>query len=414
MRRAGECVEPAPRWVPGLAEEVLASYHRPPLDRPRELTRFLAVHISRLHEPPTDVRPRVSRQFLFEERMGRRRWPVPEIDTKTELAAYLGLRDGELDWLADVRGLERRVADEPLRNYRYLWIARAGGPPRVIERPKSRLKRTQRLVLGQMLNVIPAHEAAHGFVGGRSAVTHAGLHTCSSTVLRFDLEDFFASVAAGRVFGIFRTAGYAEGVAHALTGLCTNTVPAAQWADLPRPTGAPALAAHWRLGSRFATPHLPQGAPTSPALANLAAFTLDRRLAGLAAAGARYSRYADVLAFSGDRTLAARAPKLGTTIAEIAASEGFRLNPGKTRNMRSATRQTLCGVVINERTNISRAEFDRLKAIVHNSVRNGPEAENRAGVPDFRAHLLGRIAWVEQLHPARGARLRARFDQIPW
>ncbi len=415
VRRAGECVEPAPRWVPGLAEEVLASYHRPPLDRPRELARFLTVQIARLREPPTDVRPRVRRRFLFEERMGRRRWSVPELDTPADLAAWLELGDGQLEWLADVRGLERRAADERLRNYRYRWIERPGGPPRVIERPKSRLKRCQRQILREILNLIPSHDAAHGFVGGRSAVSHAGLHTGSATVLRFDLEDFFASVAAARVFGMFRTAGYAEAVAHALTGLCTNTVPSDQWASLPRPSGAPGLRAHWRLGSRLATPHLPQGGPASPALANLAAFALDRRLDGLAvAAGARYSRYADDLAFSGDRSLAASAPRITKKVIEIAASEGFRLNPGKTRIMRGATRQSLCGVVINERTNVRRAEFDLLKAIVHNSVRNGPDGENRAGVSDFRAHLLGRIAWVEQLHPAHGAKLRAGFDEIRW
>ena len=48
-------------------------------------------------------------------------------------------------------------------------------------------------------------------------------------MLGFDLEDCFASVPAGRIYGVLRTAGYPEAVAHAITGLCTNTVPAAVW-----------------------------------------------------------------------------------------------------------------------------------------------------------------------------------------
>ena len=82
------------------------------------------------------------------------------------------------------------------------------------------------------------------------------------------------------MYGILRTAGYPEAVAHLLTGLTTNALPPAAWAAIPRPADPRAIDVHHRLGRRLATPHLPQGAPTSPALANLAAFGLDRRLAG--------------------------------------------------------------------------------------------------------------------------------------
>jgi RNA-directed DNA polymerase len=70
--------------------------------------------------------------------------------------------------------------------------------------------------------------------------------------------------------------------------------------------------------------------------------------------------------------------------------------------------------VVNERTNVTRREYDELKAIVHNSARLGPATQNRAGVADFRAHLLGRISWVESLHPERGRKLRERFGAIDW
>jgi RNA-directed DNA polymerase len=414
VRRARQAVAPAPRWIRRVAAEVLAAYHRPPGDRPRELTRYVRLAIERLEGPSMASRPRVRRWFLAPERMGRRRWPVAELETTADLGDLLELDAGRLDWLADARGLERSVASGRLRNYRYAWLPRKGAPPRAIERPKSMLKAAQRRVLREVLDQIPAHEAAHGFVAGRSARSHAAAHTGAALVLRLDLEDFFASVTAGRVFGIFRTAGYSEGLAYVLTALCTNVVPRAEWAALPRP-GDDLIAAHWRLGRRLATPHLPQGAPTSPALASLAAFSLDRRLTGLAGAfGARYTRYADDLAFSGDATLGKRAGRLADLVAEIARDEGFLLNRAKTRAMPRSTRQQLCGVVVNEHPNAPRREYDLLKAIIHDATRNGPTAANRAGQPDFRAHLLGRVAWVEQLNPPRGRRLRERFAAIEW
>ncbi len=155
-----------------------------------------------------------------------RRWPVPEIASLHELAEFLGVSDEHLAWLADVRGLERTVADERLRNYSYSLVPRRRpGPPRVIERPKPRLKALQRRLLHDMLDLVPAHDAAHGFTRGRSAVTHASAHTGRFVVVRIDLEDFFASISAARVYGIFRTAGYPEPVAHTLTALATNAAP---------------------------------------------------------------------------------------------------------------------------------------------------------------------------------------------
>jgi hypothetical protein len=72
---------------------------------------------------------------------------------------------------------------------------------------------------------------------------------------------------------------------------------------------------------------------------------LDRRLTGLAAAfDARYTRYADDLAFSGSASVASG--RLVALAAEIARDEGFLLNPSKTRVMPRAARQQLCGVVV--------------------------------------------------------------------
>jgi RNA-directed DNA polymerase len=342
-------------------------------------------------------------------------WAVPEIASLGALAAFLGLADGDLAWLADTRGLERHVGDEKLRNYRYSVLPRRSGLPRVIERPKERLKRVQRQVLHDILDWIPAHDAAHGFTRGRSALTHARQHTGREVVMSFDLEDFFTSIAAGRVYGIFRTAGYPESVAHTLTALTTNTVPADVHQHLRVPGRPDLIDAGYRLGRRLAEPHLPQGAPTSPFLANLAAYRLDRRLTGLAAAlDASYSRYADDITISGSTRALRDGSRLRLAVTAIAREEGFVLNDRKSRLATRAGRQQVCGIVVNAHPNAARVEYDRLRAIIHNAARTGPAAQNRASVADFRAHLLGRIAWVEQLNPVRGRTLRRAFALIDW
>ena len=101
-------------------------------------------------------------------------------------------------------------------------------------------------------------------------------------------------------------------------------------------------------------------------------------------------------------------------VAEIARGEGFLLNEAKTRAMPRSARQQLCGVVVNEHPNVKRGEYDLLKAILHDAAVNGPAAANRSEHPRFSAHLLGRIAWVEQLNRRRGHRLRERFAAIDW
>jgi len=414
-QRATEMFGRRPRWLGAVIDDVCGAHPMRPADAPRALAATVDASLrqldaaGRLSKPPRRV---PGATFVAE--MGPARWPVPAAATPADLAALFDLHPAELAWLADRRGLERR-ADPRLRNYRYRWLARPGGPPRLIEQPKALLKETQRRILHGILDAIPPHEAAHGFRRGHSAITHARRHTGRDVIVRFDLEDFFASIVAGRVYGIFRTAGYPEAVAHHLTGLVTNAVPPAEWAAAPRPSDPAALPAHARLGRLLAGPHLPQGAPTSPALANLCAYRLDCRLAGLADAfGAVYSRYADDLAFSGGRELHSRATRLRSAVADVVASEGFRLNPRKSALATRAGRQRVCGIVVNARTNAPRDDYDRLRAALHEAATRGPAAANRAGVPDLRAHLLGRIGWVEALNPGRRAALRRRLAAVDW
>ena len=206
--------------------------------------------------------------------------------------------------------------------------------------------------------------------------------------------------------------GLTEPVAHLLTGLVTTTAPAGVWRALPVPSGAGARERHRRLGERLATPHLPQGAPTSPALANLVCFRLDRRLAGLAATvGARYTRYVDDLTFSGDRRI--RADRFASLVTEVAAEEGFRVNPAKTRVAGAGSRQRVLGAVVNTRPTLPRPERDALRALLHNCAGHGWASQTRGHDPaTFREHVLGRVAWAHSLDPVLGGRLHALAARI--
>ncbi|MEW8042677.1 MAG: RNA-directed DNA polymerase, partial [Candidatus Thiodiazotropha endolucinida] len=127
-----------------------------------------------------------------------------------------------------------------------------------------------------------------------------------------------------------------------------------------------------------------------------------------------YTRYADDLAFSGARELLRLAPFLQGLIGAIAIEEDFEINHRKTRVQTQAQSQRLGGMVINQRPNLPREEFDRLKAILHNCVRWGPESQNREGVDDFKAHLGGRVAYAVWLNPEKGKRLRQLWKRIQW
>lgn len=334
---------------------------------------------------------------------------LPELRNAVELAAWLEVSPDELAWFAD-RWRDQGSADSPLRHYRYRWVAKNSGGLRLIEIPKARLCAMQRRILGGILNLVRPHEAVHGFRRGRSCVTHAARHAGKSVVLRMDLKDFFPSIGAARIHALFARLGYSDSVARLLTGVCTHRTPS----DVLSPPGV-RRAVGFAARQAFRSRHLPQGAPTSPALANLCAFRLDLRLDALARSlGATYTRYADDLAFSGAKAFAAATQRFHVQVAAIALEEGFAVNTRKTRIMGSGGRQRITGMVVNRHPNLQRREFDTLKAMLTNCLRHGPETQNREGRADFRAHLQGKVAYAAMVNPARGERLKELLGRIAW
>ncbi|MBL9135001.1 MAG: hypothetical protein JNK85_03990 [Verrucomicrobiales bacterium] len=197
-----------------------------------------------------------------------------------------------------------------------------------------------------------------------------------------------------------------------LAGLCTNATPRSVLSKAPGKDSKPVDSNLRRL---LESSHLPQGSPSSPMLANLAVFHLDRRLEGLAnTSGATFSRYADDLLLSGGVAFARNAHRTAHAVNVIALQEGFEVNTRKTRIMRRANSQRAAGLVLNQHPNLPRTQFDRLKATLFNCVRHGPDSQNRQGHLDFRAHLQGRLAHLLAINPNRGRKLKAIFDRIRW
>ena len=334
---------------------------------------------------------------------------VPAWPNAGELAHSLRITPAGLWRLTRSPAWQRRapLADQ---HYRCQLMPKRNGEWRLLEVPAAYLMQLQRRLLHGLLDNIDPHEAAAGYTRGRSVVDHARAHVGQPVVLKFDLRDFFASVRASRVHALFATLGYPDAVARDLTALCTTATPEPVLRRL-REDGTWT----WERAQRWRDAHLPQGAPTSPTLANLCAFRLDLRLSGLAQAlQARYTRYADDLVFSGGRALREAALRIEAWIGHIAREEGFALNHRKTRCLPAGGRQVVCGVVVNQRPNLPRDEFDRLKATLHRCVLHGPSIENRDQRPDWREHLRGRVAWAAQLNPEKAQRLQRLLARIDW
>lgn len=407
-------------WLRSLARKLSETFGRSlrNVDR-HDLARFILTDAGYAEAWSAGKKHPVLRKlFISSPEIGPRpmafaRIRLPQLPTAGDLARWLEMSSLELDWFSRHWNSDRSNEAGPLRHYHYRWVVKRSGKPRLLEIPKTRLRDAQRRILRLLLDRLPPHEAAHGFRRGHSCATHAAAHVGREVVIRMDLQNFFPSIPVARIHALFRTLGYPESVARSLAGLCTNRVPEQVLRDCVKQGNEVHL--DWHERKQYATPHLPQGAPTSSALANLCAFRLDMRLAAAAKkVGARYTRYADDLAFSGGEMLRRSASRFHIMVCSIALEEGFAVNTRKTRVMRQSVRQQLTGIVVNARPNIVRKKYERLKATLHNCARFGPATQNRHAIENYRAHLSGQIAYVHMLNVHRTAKLKAIFDRIVW
>jgi len=223
-------------------------------------------------------------------------------------------------------------------------------------------------------------------------------HSNQETVIRVDLADFFSTITFPRTRGLFCSFGYSSGVSSVLALLCTD-------ADRRQIVYQ---SENWYVsqGPR----KLPQGASTSPALSNLVARNLDRRIRGYLNYLEDewvYTRYADDLIFSHpDRNVCVG--KLLTYLGRVIRDEGFKINKKKTVIMRTPHRQMITGLVLNESgPRVPKKYLKQVRAMIHNANRLIDNGES----PDNIDEIKGKLSFIKMVMPEYAIKTCKKY---PW
>lgn len=267
-------------------------------------------------------------------------WRGKPLETPFDVAGYFGVAHNHMMWAL--------YKAAPQTRYRTFEIPKRTGGMRLISSPNGLTRDLQTKLAPVLAAAYDAHPAAHGFLHERSVVTNAKEHAGQRLVLNIDLEDFFPTINFGRVRGLFMARPFfmGAGAAAVMAQIVTH-----------------------RNG-------LPQGAPTSPALSNFIAATLDRRLTRLAKENRlRYTRYADDITFSTNQPTfppsivitdqASGKIVPAETLERAIAAAGFAINRRKVRLQTRHQRQSVTGLVVNTAPNVHRARVRKIRAMIH-------------------------------------------------
>jgi RNA-directed DNA polymerase len=194
-------------------------------------------------------------------------------------------------------------------------------------------------------------------------------HKNQPKVFTLDLEHFFPSITIEAVEKEFHQLGYSKMVSRLLSKLCTRDKT------------------------------LPQGAPTSPYLSNLIFKDADAEIAAYCKEQKiRYTRYADDMSFSGDFD----ENELLLKVTEIVEKLNLHINKNKTRLMKYNTRQTVTGIVVNEKPQVVFHKRNELRQAMYYIKKFGFEEHREYKEIDqknYLEHLLGKVNFVLQINP---------------
>lgn len=257
----------------------------------------------------------------------------------------------EVDW-----PYLQRLINAPDEFRYYSWaIPKKTGGDRVITAPMTATKILQRNLRPMLDELYLPKPSAQGFVSKRSVVTNASQHIGRRWVFNIDLEDFFPSIHFGRVRGLLMAGPYGldRRIATIVAKLCCTSNA------------------------------LPIGAPTSPVLSNMICRRMDGELQRLARKnGAWYTRYADDITFSTSRRSLPESivrndaddVELGDGLALVISSNGFRVNKKKVRLRGHSDRQSVTGLLVNEKVNVDRRFVREIRALLHSWHKFGLDA----------------------------------------
>lgn len=317
----------------------------------------------------------------------------------------------------------RAVTDRLIDPYRVFRLRkRSGGKSskaakrryRDICVPSPALMRTQRWVAQNILNALDPHYASHGFAPKSQMLDAAQVHCGRAWLLKMDLRNFFESITEKQVYWVFRGCGYTALLSFELARLCTRSK------DLKMH--------HHQVASVYPHPeakagYLPQGAPSSPMLANLAVYKLDEKLTELAqSAGWRYTRYADDLAFSTDSDISRKdALWLKNKANGCIRKFGLETNHQKTTISPPGARKILLGVLVDRETpKLTRQFKDNIETHLYalTNPKIGVEAHLTArgfnSVIGMRHHLKGLISFAHYVDPNYATRLYNSYNNVSW
>lgn len=237
--------------------------------------------------------------------------------------------------------------------YHSFSIPKKSGGKREVLAPDQRLKYLQKRLNVYLqcvyLKYIP--DASHGFIlstlnsfENRGICTNAKVHVGKNYVTNLDIKDFFHSISTTRVRDLFLSHPFSfpEDVARAIALLCCYQK------------------------------KLPVGCPTSPVIANMVAYSIDRHLQMLCDLySVRYSRYADDITISSYFELPDTFIKKARSFIKY---NGFRVNEKKFRIQSKYTKQVVTGLKVNEIVNVDRKYVRNIRAILHDWRKNGVKA----------------------------------------
>jgi RNA-directed DNA polymerase len=342
---------------------------------------------------------------------------LPVVLSLSHLAHLVGVPASTLHDIVDRRS-------EPYRIFRLKKRSppRPGAAPnrayRTILVPSPTLMRTHRWIAQNILNTAAPHPASFAFAPGRSLTGAADRHAGCRWLVKMDVQNFFESIKEQSVFKVFLRFGYSSLLSFELARLCSWRTSG----SFERAPDADGLTATLPYALRKQG-HLPQGAPTSPMLANLAVYSMDQRLLGLAESlGWKYSRYADDLAFSTRAPCSrSQAMRLAALVRRELEVCGLKSNQAKTQIVPPGARRIVLGLQVDQsQPHLSRAFKNNVETHLFalTSNRIGPAAHRRkrgfASVVGMRRHIEGLIAFAHQVEPKYAQRLYEQFNSVDW
>ena len=357
------------------------------------IERQLADKQRRLITPPF-LGKRVSGKLNYNDGNVRqlKKSKLPGINDMQDLANYLTIDMGKISWLV----YHREVTN--VDHYNRFRIPKRSGSERIISAPKTYLKNAQSWINTEILEKIKPEKEATAFRKNINILDNALPHCNQGTVIRVDLADFFSTITFPRTRGLFSSLGYNSGVSSVLALLCTDT-------DRRQVVYQ---SENWYVsqGPR----KLPQGATTSPALSNLVARNLDRRIRGYLnylEDNWVYTRYADDLVFSHpDKNVFVG--RLLTYLDRVIRDEGFKINKKKTVIMRTPHRQMITGLVLNENgVRVPKKYLKKVRAMVHNA----DQLMSKGGSPDNIDEIKGRLSFIKMVMPEYARKTHKKY---PW